>query len=198
MTSVFSGSLYSAMRASYSNGFEPCGSLHVNFHHDVRIRNGSRSWLAALDLVDVLHARDDLAPDRVLPGQALASGIVEADKELAVRRVGVGCACRADGAALEGLIRQLGRKIGQFRAACARACRIAGLRHEAVDHAVPFNAVVETLARKRLDARDVLRRQVGSELNDDLATLQIDDELVARGMCRLAGDEGGSKYGGEH
>ena len=56
MTSVFSGSLYSAIGASYSNDFETCGSLHVNLQHHVGIRNGSRTRLAALDRIDVLHA----------------------------------------------------------------------------------------------------------------------------------------------
>ena len=40
--------------------------------------------LAALDLVDILHAFDDLAPDGVLVIQE--RGIVEADEELAIGR----------------------------------------------------------------------------------------------------------------
>ena len=47
--------------------------------------------------------------------------------------------------------------------------RAAGLRHEAVDHAVEHDAVVEALLHQRLDALDVLGREVGAQLDHDIA-----------------------------
>ena len=45
---------------------------------------------------------------------------------------------------------------------------IAGLGHEAVDHAMEDDAVVEAFAHQLLDARDVAGREVGPQLDDDL------------------------------
>src|SRR6188474_1691942 len=53
--------------------------------------------LAALDLVDVLHALDHLAPDRVLLVEE--AGVVEAEEELAVRAVRILRARHRGGAA---------------------------------------------------------------------------------------------------
>src|SRR6202035_4687849 len=53
--------------------------------------------LAALDLVDVLHARGHLAPHRVLLVEE--RGIVEADEKLAIARIGIGGARHRGGAA---------------------------------------------------------------------------------------------------
>src|SRR5450432_3790142 len=58
--------------------------------------------LAALDLVDVLHPLDDLAPDRVLAVEE--RGVAEADEELAVARIGVGRARHRQRAALVRLL----------------------------------------------------------------------------------------------
>jgi hypothetical protein len=51
---------------------------------------------------------------------------------------------------------------------------------------VPLDAVIEALIGERLDLRNRLRREVRPELNDDLAVLELDHELVAVGACRRA------------
>src|SRR3546814_10639877 len=83
--------------------------------------------------VDVLHALDDAAPDGVLAVEEARWR--QGDEELAVGRVGVLRARHADDAALERLGREFRRQVGQVGAAAPGAGRIAGLRHEAVDHA---------------------------------------------------------------
>src|SRR5690242_6084077 len=99
--------------------------------------------LAALDLIDILHAFDDLAPHGVLAIEE--GGVVEADEELRIRRVRVlGARHRASTAAVIG-VGELGLEVRLVGAAHARARRrigrlrgvaeldVAGLRHEAVD-----------------------------------------------------------------
>src|SRR2546423_6585577 len=115
--------------------------------------------LAALDLVDVLHAFDDLAPHGVLLVEE--AGVVEADEALAIRTVRVLRARHRGGAAYMGVRAQLRRQVRIARATGARAMRAAGLRHEALDHAVERDAVVEAFVGKRLDALDMLRREAG-------------------------------------
>ena len=77
-----------------------------------------------------------------------------------------------------GLLAELG---GQLiaHAAHAGALWIAGLRHEAVDHAMEDDAVVLALARQLLDLGDVLGGEIGSHLDDDAAiVLEIDVERI--------------------
>src|SRR5690606_40818779 len=59
------------------------------------------------------------------------------------------------------------------RASGARAIGAAGLGHEAVDHAVEHDAVIEALACQLLDARDMIGRAVGAHLDDDAALRRI-------------------------
>src|ERR1043165_7302833 len=95
--------------------------LEIDLLHGVR----DRRRLAGSDLVDVVHAVDYLAPYRVLAGEAGAAPSVEADEELAVGAVGILRARRADGAALVGLLRELGRKVGIGGASLAGALGVA-------------------------------------------------------------------------
>ena len=55
---------------------------------------------------------------------------------------------------------------------------VAGLRHEAVDDAVEDHAVIGALAGQLLDAGDMAGRQVGQQLDDDLALGRLHDERV--------------------
>src|SRR5690606_5228913 len=64
------------------------------------------------------------------------------------------------------------------RASGARAIGAAGLGHEAVDHAVEHDAVIEALACQLLDARDMIGREVGAHLDDDAALRRIHDQRV--------------------
>src|ERR1700742_2631186 len=125
-------------------------SRHTGFDDLV----GILDRLAALDLVDVLHALGDLAPPRVL---AVEEGrVVEADEELAVAGIRAGGARHRGGAADMRLLVELGLQLlaGTARAGAVRA---TGLRHEAVDHAMEHDAVVKPLAHQFLDPRDVVR-----------------------------------------
>src|SRR6187431_912128 len=85
--------------------------------------------LAALDLVDILHARRDLTPDRILAVEE--RGIVEADEELAVAGIGARRARHRGGAAHMRLLVEFGLEL-LAGAAGAGALRAAGLRHEAL------------------------------------------------------------------
>src|SRR3546814_3523120 len=61
---------------------------------------------------------------------------------------------------------EFGLEVGKLRPALPRRGRIAGLRHETVDHAVELDPVVKVRARELLDALDMVRRYVGIELAD--------------------------------
>src|SRR5690348_17265475 len=76
---------------------------------------GIADRLAALDLVDVLHPRDDLAPDRVLPVQEGRVG--KADEELRIGRIRARSARHRHGAALVRLGIELGLEVRVFRPA---------------------------------------------------------------------------------
>src|ERR1700746_2936459 len=97
--------------------------------------------LAALDLVDVLHALGHLAPDRVLLVEERR--VVEADEELAVAGVRARRARARGGAPHMRLGIEFGLEL-LAGAAGAGALRASGLGHEAVDHAMENDAVVET------------------------------------------------------
>src|ERR1700733_4033039 len=121
---------------------------HVRLNDLVRVLHR----LAALDLVDVLHPGGHLAPDRVLVVEERC--IVEADEELAVAGIR---ACRARhrrGAADMRFLVELGLEL-LAGAAGAGALRTSGLRHEAFDNTVEYDAVVKAFAYQFLDPRDV-------------------------------------------
>jgi hypothetical protein len=55
---------------------------------------------------------------------------------------------------------------------------VAGLRHEARDHAVERHVVIILVARELLDAFGMLGREVGPQLENDAAHIGIDDDGV--------------------
>src|SRR6266404_2948041 len=131
--------------------------------------------LAALDLVDVLHARRDLAPDRVL---AVEKGrIVEADEELAVAGIRAGGARHRGGAAHMRLLVEFGLQF-LAGAAGAGALRTPRLRHETFDHAVEHDAVVKSLAHQFLDPRDVAGRKIGPHFDGDRSLRGFEDQSI--------------------
>ncbi len=103
----------------------------------------------------------------------------------------------ADRAACERNLGEFGRKVRQIGTAGAghlglevlchvAVLDVAGLGHEAVDHAVEGDIVVGALLRQFLDARDVLRRNIGHELDDDRAVLELDgrcDQSAGQRRC---------------
>src|SRR5688572_30769959 len=72
---------------------------------------------------------------------------------------------------------ELRRQVRIGRPAGPGAMRAAGLRHEAVDDAVEYDAVVEAFADELLDALDMFRREVGPQLDHDLALGGIERQL---------------------
>src|SRR5712675_2921103 len=107
--------------------YDDLGSSRVSRHVRLDDLVGILHRLAALDLVDVLHARGHLAPDRVLAIEE--GGVVEADEELAVAGIRAGGARHRGGAAHMRLLIELGLELLAGTAG-AGALRAAGLGHE--------------------------------------------------------------------
>src|SRR5579883_396659 len=150
-------------------------SRRVGGHARLHDLVGVLHRLAALDLVDVLHALGDLAPNGVLAVQE--GGVVEADEELAVAGVGVGRARHRGGAAHMRFLVELGLQL-LARAAHAGAVRAAGLRHEAVDHAMEHDTVVEAFADQLLDAGHVVGGEIGTHLDRHGALGGLKDQSI--------------------
>src|SRR6202051_3978248 len=131
--------------------------------------------LAALDLVDVLPAGVDLAPDRVLLGEE--GGVVEADEELAAAGIRTCRARHRGGAAHMRLVVEFGLEL-LAGAAGAGALRTAGLRHETVDHAMEHDAVVKPLAHQLLDPGNVAGGKVGPHLDGDRPLRGFQDQSI--------------------
>src|SRR5258707_14152693 len=106
--------------------------LHLRSHRRlydlVRVTHG----LAALDLVDVFHALNHLAPDGVLVVEE--ARIVEANEKLAVARIRIAGARHRHRAAHGRLAVKLGLQLFA-RPASPRARRAAGLGQQPVDNA---------------------------------------------------------------
>src|SRR3546814_15266044 len=62
---------------------------------------------------------------------------------------------------------KLSRQIGKLAAAHAGARRVAALRHEAGDHAVKDDAVIEALAGELGDSLDMFGRQIGAQTRSE-------------------------------
>src|SRR6187200_317300 len=141
--------------------------------------------LAALDLVDVLHAFAHLAPHRVLVVEE--RGVVEADEELAVAGIRAGSARHRGGAADMRLLVEFGLQLLAGTAG-AGALRAPGLRHETLDHAVEHDAVVEALAHQFLDPGDVAGCKVRTHLDLDGALGGFEDQsifCVSHALCSV-------------
>ena len=94
---------------------------------------------------------------------------MKADEELAVGRVGFIRACHRHCPAQMRQFVKLGLQIGKLRPTLARARGIAGLRHEALNHAVEDNAIVKALTGQRLDPLNMGGRNGGEHLNSNAA-----------------------------
>src|SRR3984893_10096941 len=131
--------------------------------------------LTELDLIDVLHARRHLAPNRVLLVEE--GRIVKADEELAISGIR---ACRARHgrrAPHMRLVVEFGLELFAGPAGSG-AVRTAGLRHEAFDHAVEHDAVVKSLAHQFLDPRDVAGREIGPHFDGDRSLRGFEDQSI--------------------
>ena len=77
------------------------------------------------------------------------------------------------------LATELGLEVGLVGAAHAAAGRIAALRHEAGDDAVEDDPVVKAFVGQLPDPRDMLRREIGAQPDDDVAAgVEVEDEMV--------------------
>jgi hypothetical protein len=71
---------------------------------------------------------------------------------------------------------------------------VAGLRHEAVDHAMERHIVVKMVARKLLEPLRVIGRDIVAQFDEDASLRGIEDERVLwiqPGRQRLGGLGGG-------
>src|SRR3954447_4159641 len=64
------------------------------------------------------------------------------------------------------------------RTAGAGALRAAGLRHETLDYAMEYDAVVKSLANQFLDPGHVVRRQIRAHLDGDGALRRLQDQSI--------------------
>ena len=71
---------------------------------------------------------------------------------------------------------------GRLGAALAGALGVAALGHEAGDHAMERQAVVEAAPHQRLDPLDMLRRKVGAQLDHDRAAVRQLERQLVRGI----------------
>src|SRR4029077_12686202 len=143
---------------------------------------GIPDGLSALDLVDGFPAFDHLAPNRVLVVEE--AGVVKADEKLTVPGIGTTSACHRDRTADMGLTIEFGLEL-LSRPAGPRALRASRLCHEAVNHAVEHNAIVEPVLDEFLDARDVTRRKIGPHFNDDVTFGGLQSQRIFR-LCHLS------------
>ena len=96
----------------------------------------------------------------------------EHDEELAVGAVRTVSARAAPTVPRRNGMRELGLQVGQVGAALAGSLGIAALGHEAGDHAVEGQPVVEAAAHQRLDPLDMMRREVRPQLDHDRAAVR--------------------------
>uniref|UniRef100_A0A0N4ZJK2 LigA n=1 Tax=Parastrongyloides trichosuri TaxID=131310 RepID=A0A0N4ZJK2_PARTI len=75
---------------------------------------------------------------------------------------------------------ELGLQVGMPALSLARAQRIAGLGHEAVDDAMPGHAVIEARLGQQADAGDMAGCGLGRHLHQDAALAGVDDQQIIR------------------
>src|SRR6516165_6827059 len=67
--------------------------------------------------------------------------------------------------------------------ACAVTLRVAGLRHEAVDHPMKGEPVIKALTDERLDLRDGGGCEIGPHLDDDASRRHVHVKRILQ-VCR--------------
>ncbi len=97
----------------------------------------------------------------------------EANEKLRIGAVDVCSAGHRHGTTNMAQIVKLGLEVFA-RATGAGAGRVAGLRHEAFDHAMKHDAVVKALTRQFLDTCNGFWRFVGTQLDHYRAILQLE------------------------
>ena len=122
----------------------------------------------------MLHAALDLTPDGILIVEE--ARVVKADEELAVGAVRVRSAGHRACAADVRLAAELGFQVRHIGTAGSAAGRVAALGHEARYDSMEKNAIVEAALGQRLDALHMVGREIGPELDHDVAAAgEIED-----------------------
>jgi hypothetical protein len=172
------------------DNLKPYGPKHGNLHrvssgYNPNIRSGTiKEAIDAGDKIVEEILRDGaqklgtvlagavnmLAPDVIV----LGGGLVEALPRLFLEEVGKAVAARV----MPSYLRTYELKVAKL-GDDAGAMGAAGLRHEAIDHAVEYDPVVEALADELLDMSDVVWREIGAHANDDRALRRLECEGVA-------------------
>ena len=130
--------------------------------------------LALGQRVDIFHAFDHIAPDGVL---AVKEGrIVKDYEELAVCTIRILRAGHRAGAANMGLVVEFLAKVGLGRTAHAGTIRAATLRHETVNDAMEFHAIVKAFARQFDNACDMVGGKVRTQLDHNIAGRKVHGE----------------------
>src|SRR5262245_5153767 len=150
---------------------------HRRLHDLVGVLDG----LSALDLVDVFHALDHLAPNRVLVIEE--AGIIEADEKLAVAGIGIAGTRHRYCPAHVRLAVEFRLKLlsGPTSPGALRAPRLG---HEAVDDSMEHDTVVESVLHQLLDARDVAGRKIWPHLDHDVTFGGFQRQGIFR-ICHL-------------
>src|SRR5262245_8994408 len=149
----------------------------LNPHRRLDYLVGVFHRLAALDLVDVFHAFDHLAPDRVLVVEK--ARIVEADEKLAVAGIWIAGARHRHGTAHVRLAVEFGFKLFP-RSPCASSVRAPRLRHEAIDHAMKDDAVIKSVLHQFLNPRHMSGCEIWPHLDHHFAFSRLERQRIFR------------------
>src|SRR5208282_3333096 len=107
------------------------------------------------------------------------AGVVEADEELRIGRIRILGAGHRYRAAHVRLSVEFRLEVRIFRSARPGPVWAARLGHEAVDHPVKDDAVVEALGDQLLDVVDMARREGGVHFDDDRTFGRLEGQRVA-------------------
>jgi hypothetical protein len=136
-----------------------------------------RWWLTFWQGVNIFHTFGDLAPYCVLAVQKF--GIAKADEKLAVGAVRVHGAGHRTGSAYMRLAVKFLRQIRLIRTTCASAQRTTALRHKAINDAVKFHAVVKSFFYQFCNPRNMLRRKIRTQCDDNVTSGEGKSQFVA-------------------
>ncbi len=152
-----------------SGGFHLISETNFGSGHHAGCCDAVRAThgFAALDLVDIFHALGDLAPNGVLLVEE--AGIIEADEKLRIRGIRILRTRHGADAADMRLGVEFSLDIGIIGTTHASAIRTAGLRHEAIDHTVEDDAIVELLSHQLLDMGNMAGCKIRAHGNDHAA-----------------------------
>mmetsp|Transcript_23028 Transcript_23028/g.73710 ORF Transcript_23028/g.73710 Transcript_23028/m.73710 type:complete len:222 (-) Transcript_23028:2-667(-) len=178
--------------------------LEQNLHAQDARRVGWSVMLSKLELVEPVQVVDRVAGDLAKDGVLVVKPLAPVEREEELRLVGVGAAARhpeqaavCEANALVRLVLELATLVlvlGRQRAlaALARACRVAGLRHEVLNHAVEDAAIVVALHAELHEVAARERRLFAPQLDIERPEARVQDDLAAG--RRLVGVDGERRH----